>query len=153
MTENKYIFVKRLPHAKDLPIPQKMTTGSSGSDICAALALSESITLHPNERILVPTGFCFEIPPGFEVQVRPRSGLAWKHGITVLNTPGTIDSDYRGEIKVILINLGNEPFLLKRGERIAQVVPMPVAFSMDFKEQKSLSDTERGAGGFGHTGQ
>lgn len=144
------IYVKRLDHAIDLPVPRKMTTGSSGSDICAAI--SESITIQTGERILVPTGFCFEIPSGFEVQVRPRSGLAWKHGVTVLNTPGTIDSDYRGEVKVILVNLGAEPFVLNRGERIAQVVPMAVAFELNFDEAENLSETNRGAGGFGHTG-
>lgn len=151
MSQKDYIFVKRLPHAENLPVPKKMTSGSSGSDICAAI--TESITLKPQERILVPTGFCFEIPPGFEVQVRPRSGLAWKHGITVLNTPGTIDSDYRGEVKVILVNLGTEPFTLERGERIAQVVPMTIAAELNFSEKESLSETGRGAGGFGHTGQ
>ncbi len=148
---NKYILVKRLPHAQDLPVPEKMTPGSSGCDIAAAL--EESIILKPGERVLVPSGFCFEIPPGYEVQVRPRSGLAWKHGITVLNTPGTIDSDYRGEVKIILINLGTEPFTLNRGERIAQIVPMAIAADLNFKENKSLSETQRGSGGFGHTGQ
>lgn len=147
----KNILVKRLPHAENLPVPHKMTSGSSGCDIAAAI--EESIVLKPGERILVPTGFCFEIPQGFEVQVRPRSGLAWKHGVTVLNTPGTIDSDYRGEVKVILANLGTEPFTLNRGERIAQVVPMAVAADLDFKENDSLSETVRGSGGFGHTGQ
>ncbi len=151
MSQKEYIYTKRLPHADNLPVPQKMTVGSSGSDVCAAI--TENITLQPQERILVPTGFCFEIPHGFEVQVRPRSGLAWKHGITVLNTPGTIDSDYRGEVKVILINLGTEPFTLERGERIAQVVPMTIASDLNFAEKDSLSDTDRGAGGFGHTGQ
>ncbi|MHA1989060.1 MAG: dUTP diphosphatase [Promethearchaeota archaeon] len=150
MPQKEYIYVKRLPHAHALPVPRKMTAGSSGSDVCAAIR--ESITLQPQERALVPTGFCFEIPPGYEVQVRPRSGLAWKHGITILNTPGTIDSDYRGEVKVILINLGTESFTLERGERIAQVVPMAIASSLDFTEKESLSETDRGAGGFGHTG-
>ncbi len=151
MSSDNYILVKRLPHAQDLPVPEKMTMGSSGCDIVAAL--EESIILKPGERVLVPSGFCFEIPLGYEVQVRPRSGLAWKHGITVLNTPGTIDSDYRGEVKIILINLGTEPFTLNRGERIAQIVPMAVAADLNFKENKSLSETQRGSGGFGHTGQ
>lgn len=151
MQSQKIISVKRLPHSKDLPIPQKMTLGSSGCDISAAL--EEVITIKPGERALVPTGFCFEIPKGYEVQVRPRSGLAWKHGITILNTPGTIDSDYRGEIKVILANIGTEPFVLKRGDRIAQVVPMAVATHLKFNEDTSLSETERGKGGFGHTGK
>ncbi|MFC1476798.1 dUTP diphosphatase [Fibrobacterota bacterium] len=151
MQSQKIIFVKRLPHAKELPIPQKMTPGSSGCDISAAV--EESITIKPGERVLVPTGFCFEIPTGYEVQVRPRSGLAWKHGITILNTPGTIDSDYRGEVMVILANLSKEPFVLKRGERIAQVVPMAVAADLEFQENTSLTETERGSGGFGHTGK
>ena len=151
MKSQKIISVKRLPHAKDLPIPHKMTPGSSGSDISAAV--EESITIKPGERALVPTGFCFEIPKGYEVQVRPRSGLAWKYGITILNTPGTIDSDYRGEVKVILANLSTEPFVLKKGERIAQVVPMAVAADLNFEENLSLSETERGSGGFGHTGK
>ncbi len=151
MENRQFIHVKRLPHGEGLPIPQKMTPGSSGSDIAAAI--EESIVLKPGERILVPTGFIFEIPPGYEVQVRPRSGLAWKHGITVLNTPGTIDSDYRGEVKVILANLGNEPITLNRGERIAQVIPTAVAAELDFQEKNSLTETKRGPGGFGHTGQ
>ncbi len=151
MQSQKIISVKRLPHAKELPIPQKMTPGSSGCDISAAV--EESITIKPGERALVPTGFCFEIPTGYEVQLRPRSGLAWKHGVTILNTPGTIDSDYRGEVKVILANLGTEPFVLKRGERIAQLVPMAVAADLEFKENASLTETERGIGGFGHTGK
>jgi len=150
MAAGKRIYVKRLPHAEGLAVPAKMTPGSSGCDIAAAI--EKSMVLRPGERALVPTGFCFEIPAGCEVQVRPRSGLAWKHGITVLNTPGTIDSDYRGEVKVILANLGTEPFVLNRGERIAQVVPMTVAADLLFEENQSLSETERGSGGFGHTG-
>ncbi len=150
MEKTKKIFVKRLAHAHDLPVPQRMTPGSSGSDVSAAI--EEDIILNPQERCLIPTGFQFEIPLGYEVQVRPRSGLAWKHGITVLNTPGTIDSDYRGEVKIILTNLGTEPFTLKRGERIAQVVPMAIAADLSFQEMDSLSETERGSGGFGHTG-
>lgn len=151
MPENKYIYVKSLPHGENLPIPEKMTKGSSGSDICAAI--ENDIILEPGERALIPSGFIFEIPEGFEVQVRPRSGLAWKHGITVLNTPGTIDADYRGEVKIILVNLGSKPYTIKRGERIAQVVPMTVASDLNFSEKKSLSETKRGKGGFGHTGQ
>ena len=151
MQSQKVISVKRLPHAKDLPIPQRMTPGSSGCDISAAI--EDSITIQPGERVLVPTGFCFEIPKGYEVQVRPRSGLAWKHGLAILNSPGTIDSDYRGEVKVILANLSKEPFTLTRGERIAQVVPIAVAANLNFEENISLSETERGSGGFGHTGK
>ena len=150
MASGKCIYVKRLPHAKGLPVPGKMTPGSSGCDIAAAI--EECIILKPGERALVPTGFCFQIPAGFEVQIRPRSGLAWKHGITVLNTPGTIDSDYRGEVKVILANLGTDQFVLNRGERIAQIVPMAVAHELFFEENESLSETTRGSGGFGHTG-
>jgi dUTP pyrophosphatase len=128
-----------------------MTGGSSGSDIAAAVA--ESITLRPGERALVPTGFCFAIPEGYEIQVRPRSGLAWKHGITVLNAPGTIDADYRGEVKVILINHGTEPYTIHRGERIAQLVPARVAREAVFVEVTELPASERGDGGFGHTGR
>ena len=144
------IHIKRLDHASGLPIPARMTAGSSGCDIAAAI--DSDITLMPGKRDLIPTGFCFEIPPGFEVQVRSRSGLAAKHGVMVLNSPGTIDSDYRGEVKVILINLGSEPFIVRRGDRIAQVVPMQVASSVDFKEKTGISETTRGVGGFGHTG-
>lgn len=146
----KRIGIKRLAHAPDLPAPRRMTPGSSGSDICAAV--QEPLTLQPGDRVLVPTGFCFEIPAGYEVQVRPRSGLAIKHGITVVNAPGTIDSDYRGEVKVILANLAREPFTIERGDRIAQVVAMRVASELEFCEVDSLSATERGAGGFGSSG-
>jgi len=148
--DNQSIIVKRLAHAADLALPRRMTPGSSGADMAAAI--DADITLMPGKRALVPTGFCFEIPQGFEVQIRPRSGLAAKYGITVLNTPGTIDSDYRGEVKVILANLGDEPFVIKRGDRIAQAVAMQVAASLDFTEAADISETKRGAGGFGHTG-
>ena len=144
------IFVKRLPHGKGLPLPQRMTPGSSGCDICAAL--EEPLDLHPGSRVLIPTGFCFEIPRGYEVQVRPRSGLAIKYGITLLNTPGTIDADYRGEVKIILINLGLQPFVISHGDRIAQIVPAKVATHVGFSEQDTISETGRGEGGFGHTG-
>lgn len=127
-----------------------MTPGASGCDIAAAI--EEDMTIPPGKRALIPTGLCFEIPPGFEVQVRCRSGLAAKHGVMVLNSPGTVDSDYRGEVKVILMNLGEEPFTVRRGDRIAQVVPVQVAADLDFKEEDSISPTKRGAGGFGHTG-
>ena len=127
-----------------------MTPGSSGCDIAAAV--ETDVVLAPSARALVPTGFCFEIPKGLEVQVRSRSGLAIKHGVFVLNSPGTIDSDYRGEVKVILANSGNAPFTIKRGDRIAQVVVSPVANKVDFAEKASVSKTRRGAGGFGHTG-
>ncbi|MDR3012791.1 MAG: dUTP diphosphatase [Chitinispirillales bacterium] len=144
------ITTKRLPHAEGLPIPTRMTSGSSGCDICAAI--DDDAIIAPGARALIPTGFCFEIPEGYEVQVRPRSGLALKHGITVLNTPGTIDADYRGEVKVILINLSDQPFTVARGDRIAQLVPASVAGNVSFCESNEISETSRGAGGFGHTG-
>ena len=142
------IKLSRLPHGEGLPLPRYATDYAAGLDNTSA----EDLTLHPGERHAVATGFAIEIPHGYEVQVRPRSGLAIKHGITCLNTPGTIDSDYRGEIKVILINLGQEPFEIRRGERIAQMIPAPV-LRADFVEAHELSETERGSGGFGSTGR
>ena len=142
------IKLTRLPDGEGLPFPAYATEGAAGLDVVTAVDLS----LAPGERMAVPTGFAIEIPPGFEVQVRPRSGLALKHGVTCLNTPGTIDSDYRGEVKVILANLGGEPFAVSRGERIAQLVPAPV-LRATFEEVSELSGTERGSGGFGSTGQ
>jgi dUTP pyrophosphatase len=142
------IALQRLPHGTDLPFPAYATEGAAGLDIVAA----EDLTLAPGQRHAVATGFAIAIPTGYEVQVRPRSGLALKHGITCLNTPGTIDSDYRGEVKVILANLGHQPFDVKRGERIAQLVPAPV-LRADFHEVEALDDTERGDGGFGSTGR
>lgn len=144
------IRAKRLPHGSGLPLPQRMTPGSSGCDICAAL--EEPLDLLPGSRALIPTGFCFEIPEGYEIQVRPRSGLAIKYGITILNAPGTIDADYRGEVKIILVNLSPQPFVVKHGDRIAQLVPMQVASNLNFSEQDSIAGTERGEGGFGSTG-
>lgn len=138
----------RLPHGEGLPLPRYASEDAAGLDVTAA----EELTLQPGERHAVATGFAIEIPRGYEVQVRPRSGLAMKHGITCLNTPGTIDSDYRGEVKVILVNLGQEPFDVRRGERIAQLVPAPVRRA-DFVEASELSDTGRGSGGFGSTGR
>jgi dUTP pyrophosphatase len=146
------IIVQRLPHGQGLPLPVRMTRGASGADIAAAVPADVDVILQPSSRALVPTGFCFEIPRGYEVQVRSRSGLAIKHGVCVLNSPGTIDSDYRGEVKVILANLGSADFAIKRGDRIAQLVVAPVASKIDFKEKKTLTRTSRGAGGFGHTG-
>jgi dUTP pyrophosphatase len=142
------IELRRLPHGEGLPAPVYATEGAAGLDIVAA----EDLTLAPGARHAVATGFAIAIPAGFEVQVRPRSGLALKHGITCLNTPGTIDEDYRGEVKVILANLGHEPFVVRRGERIAQLVPAPV-LKAAFREVEALSETSRGAGGFGSTGQ
>ncbi len=142
------IACKRLPHGDGLPLPAYASQGAAGLDIVAA----ETLTLTPGARAAVATGFAIAIPDGYEVQVRPRSGLALKHGITCLNTPGTIDSDYRGEVKVILANLGSEPFEVRRGERIAQLVPAPV-LKAAFREVDELDSTERGAGGFGSTGR
>ncbi len=141
------IGLKRLPHGDGLPLPAYATAGAAGMDVVAA----EAVTLAPGARHAVATGFAMAIPDGYEVQVRPRSGLALKYGITCLNTPGTIDSDYRGEVKVILANLGSEPFAIARGDRIAQLVPAPV-LKADLAELCELDDTVRGAGGVGSTG-
>ncbi|MGJ8537272.1 MAG: dUTP diphosphatase [Parasphingopyxis sp.] len=142
------IRMKRLPHGEGLPMPAYASAGAAGMDVVAA----EDFTLEPGERMAVPSGFAIAIPEGYEVQVRPRSGLAFKHGVTCLNTPGTIDSDYRGEVKVILANLGNEPFSALRGERIAQLVPAAVQRAA-MTEVDELDDTARGSGGFGSTGR
>jgi dUTP pyrophosphatase len=141
------IAVQRLPHGEGLPLPAYATSGAAGMDVVAA----EDLVLAPGARHAVATGFAMAIPPGYEVQVRPRSGLALKHGVTCLNTPGTIDSDYRGEVKVILANLGAEPFAVTRGDRIAQLVPAPVQRA-ELAEVAALDETARGAGGFGSTG-
>ena len=142
------IQLQRLAHGEGLPLPAYATEGAAGLDVVAA----EEVVLEPGRRHAVATGFAIAIPDGFEVQVRPRSGLALKHGVTCLNTPGTIDSDYRGEVKVILANLGSEPFAVRRGERIAQLVPAPV-LKARFVEVPVLGETGRGAGGFGSTGR
>lgn len=141
------IAIQRLPHGEGLPLPAYATSGAAGMDVVAA----EALTLAPGARHAVSTGFAVAIPDGFEVQVRPRSGLALKHGITCLNTPGTIDSDYRGEVKVILANLGDAPFPIARGDRIAQLVPAAV-LRATMVEVDALDATARGAGGFGSTG-
>ncbi len=141
------ISLLRLPHGADLPAPSYATPGAAGMDVVAA----EDLVLAPGKRHAVATGFAMAIPMGFEVQVRPRSGLALKHGITCLNSPGTIDSDYRGEVKIILANLGSEDFPIKRGDRIAQLVPAAVTLAK-FDMVDSLDATDRGAGGFGSTG-
>ncbi len=130
-------------------LPVYKTSGAAGADVCAFL--KEDIVIHNGEYTLVPTGLFFEIPEGYEIQVRPRSGLAFKNGVTVLNTPGTIDSDYRGELKVLLVNLGKEDFTVKSGDRIAQIILAPVT-QADFVQTQLLSQTERGEGGFGSTG-
>jgi dUTP diphosphatase len=142
------IALKRLAHGEGLPLPAYATAHAAGMDVVAA----ESLSLAPGARHAVATGFAIAIPEGYEVQVRPRSGLALKHGITCLNTPGTIDCDYRGEVKVILANLGDEAFEVVRGERIAQLVPAPVVRAR-FIEAESLDETDRGGGGFGSTGR
>ncbi len=141
------IRIKRLNNGAGLPLPAYASAGAAGMDICAA----EAITLKPGKRAAVPTGFAFAIPHGYEIQVRPRSGLALKHGITCLNTPGTIDCDYRGEVKVILANLGDEEVSFERGDRIAQLV-VAAAPQAKVNEVDALDDTARGAGGFGSTG-
>ena len=141
--------VLRLPHAGDLPAPRRASRGSAGLDLCAAL--DGELVLAPGERTLVPTGFALEIPLGWEGQVRPRSGLAIRHGIGIPNTPGTIDSDYRGELQVALINLGREPYTLRRGDRIAQLLLAPVP-EVEVEEVAHLAPSGRGVGGFGSTG-
>ncbi|WP_438750681.1 dUTP diphosphatase [Pararhizobium sp. O133] len=141
----------RLPHGEDIDLPSYETAGAAGMDLRAAVAEDRPIILSPGKRDLVPTGFIFEIPAGYEAQIRPRSGLAFKHGITCLNTPGTIDSDYRGEVKVLLVNLGDEDFVIERGMRIAQMVIAPVT-QVTVRETTETSETQRGAGGFGSTG-
>lgn len=144
--------IVRLPHAQGLDLPAYETAGAAGLDLRAAIPEDRKLILLPGRRMLVPTGLVLEIPEGHEGQVRPRSGLALKHGITCLNTPGTIDEDYRGEVKVILANLGDQPFEVVRGERIAQLVPAPVQRAT-LTEVIALDDTQRGTGGFGSTGQ
>lgn len=143
------VAILQEPDATDLPLPSYQTPGSAGVDLYAAV--KEPLTLPPGARARVPTGIRIALPPGYEAQVRPRSGLAWRHGIGMVNAPGTIDSDYRGEVQVILINLGQEPFTIQRGERIAQLVVAPVV-RVEWQVVESLPPTERGEGGFGHTG-
>jgi dUTP pyrophosphatase len=147
---NPAVAVVRLPEGEGLPLPVYMTPGAAGADVVAAVA--EDLVLAPGDRALVPTGFALEVPAGFEVQVRPRSGLAVKHGVTLLNSPGTIDSDYRGPVGVVLVNLGREPFTVRRGERIAQLVVAPVVQAA-FREVETLAASTRGEGGFGSTGR
>lgn len=146
------VRVERLPHAEGLALPAYETTGSAGMDLRAAVAEFEPVVLAPGERKLIPTGLKIALEPGYEAQVRPRSGLALKHGVTCLNSPGTIDSDYRGEVGVILINHGQIPFEINRGERIAQMVIAPYAQAV-MAEVEALDETARGAGGFGSTGK
>jgi len=145
------IGVLRLPHAEGLPLPRYETAGAAGMDLLAAIPETPVFTISAGKRALIQTGLCIEIPAGFEAQVRPRSGLALKHGVTVLNAPGTIDADYRGEVSVLLVNHGDEPFTVTRGMRIAQLVVAPVAQAV-LEERTSLAETGRGAGGYGSTG-
>ncbi len=144
------IRVHQLPHGRNLPLPQPASPGSAGCDLRAAV--DEPVTLEPGTRTLIPTGLVREIQAGYEGQVRPRSGLALHHGVTIVNTPGTIDSDYRGEVRVLLINLGQEPFTVEHGDRIAQLLVAPVQ-SIRFEAVDTLSDSGRGSGGFGSTGR
>ena len=143
------VRITQLRGARDLPLPARATPGSAGFDLHAAL--EKDLLLKPGDRALVPTGLAIAVPAGYEVQVRPRSGLALRHGVVLPNAPGTIDSDYRGEIRVIVMNAGDEPYTLRRGDRVAQLVVAPVAAAV-FDEVDSLDETERGSGGFGHTG-
>jgi len=140
-----------LPHGEGLALPEYQSAHAAGFDLVAAVPEEGALMLDPSDRVLVPTGLVFELPDGYEAQIRPRSGLALKHGVTVLNSPGTIDADYRGEVKVLLINLGSERFLIGRGDRIAQTVIAPVT-RVKIVDADELSDTGRGEGGFGSTG-
>jgi dUTP pyrophosphatase len=150
MTERTRVLIKKMPYAEDLPLPRYASELASGIDLFAAL--EESVEIKPGEYKLIPTGIALAVPPGYEGQVRPRSGLALNHGITILNSPGTIDADYRGEIKVILINLSSETYTVQRGERIAQLVIHPLA-RVELKLVDELPLSNRGDGGFGHTGK
>jgi len=143
------VQLRRLPHGADLPLPAYATQGAAGMDVCAAV--TEPITIAPGRRALIPTGFAIALPPGYELQIRPRSGLALKHGIVLPNSPGTIDEDYRGEIQVIILNASDEHFTITRGMRIAQAVLSPVVRAA-WQEVETLDNTDRGTGGFGSTG-
>jgi dUTP pyrophosphatase len=145
------VGILRLPHAGDLPLPAYASAGAAGLDLRAAIPAEAKITLGIGERTLVPTGLTLQLPEGTEAQVRPRSGLAWRHGVTVLNAPGTIDSDFRGEVQVLLVNLGRQDFMIGRGDRIAQLVVAPV-LQVIWAESVEQTSTPRGAGGFGSTG-
>ena len=148
---SRQLRIRRLAHAADLPLPRYETAGAAGMDLVAANPSDAPLVIDPLARALVPTGLVFQLEPGFEAQVRPRSGLAFKHGVTVLNAPGTIDADYRGEVQVLLVNLGSEPFTVVRGMRIAQLVVAPV-LQVEPVEVERVDETPRAAGGFGSTG-
>ena len=150
MNLSHYVQINKLPGNEDVKLPEKMSRLASGYDLYAAV--EEDVVLQPGERKLIPTGFAIAMPEGLEAQIRPRSGLALKHGITCLNTPGTIDADYRGEIRVLLINLGDAPFTIVRNERIAQMV-FQIVPQVEWEFVEELSETVRGEGGFGHTGK
>lgn len=152
MPDRVSIGLRWLEHGRGLSVPQQMSAGAAGVDIPAALGANEVIEIAPGRTAMIPAGFAIALPEGFEAQVRPRSGLAAKHGITVLNSPGTIDADYRGEVKVLLINHGQAPFTVRRGDRIAQMVVAPVS-AVRFVEQETLDETIRGDGGYGSTGR
>ena len=150
MPDSVSVRLVRLPHGEGLPLPAYQTPGSAGCDLVAAVG--EPLVLLPGDRALIPCGFRMALPLGYEAQVRPRSGLAIRHGLTVLNAPGTIDADYRGEVKVALVNHGREPFEIRRGERVAQLVIAPITVAI-WAQVGQLDDTERGSGGFGSTGR
>ena len=152
MTSTITVEIQRLPHADGLALPAYQSVHAAGLDLLAAVSEDKPLTMQPGQRALVPTGLMIAVPPGYEAQVRPRSGLALKHGVTVLNSPGTVDADYRGEVSVLLINHGEEPFTIRRGERIAQLVIAAVT-QANLVAVASLSSTDRGSGGFGSTGR
>lgn len=152
MTQHLTVEIQRLPHAEGLALPAYQTAHAAGLDLLAAVPGDKPLVMQPGQRVLIPTGLMIAVPPGFEAQVRPRSGLALKHGVTVLNSPGTVDADYRGEVSVLLINHGDAPFTIQRGERIAQLVIAAVA-QANLVAVTSLSSTDRGSGGFGSTGR
>lgn len=152
MTQPIAIPLQWLPHGAGLPVPKVQTALSAGADLCAAVPADAPVTLIPGARAVIPCGFAMALPAGYEAQVRPRSGLAAKHGVTVLNSPGTVDADYRGEVKVILVNLGQDDFTVSRGERVAQMVIAAVV-QPAFAEVEELDETIRGSGGFGSTGR
>jgi dUTP pyrophosphatase len=143
--------IMRLPHGADLPLPQYQSAQAAGLDLLAAVPADAPVVIAPGARALIPTGVAVALPPGYEGQVRPRSGLAVRHGVTVLNTPGTVDADYRGELQIALVNLGNEPFIVQRGMRVAQMIVAPVE-RVVLVEVESLNTTKRATGGFGSTG-
>ncbi len=150
MTRSLRVQITREPGTEDIPLPQYETDHAAGMDVRAAV--TEPVTLQPGERTLVPTGLRIALPPGFEAQIRPRSGLAIKHGLSLLNSPGTIDADYRGEIRIIIANFGQKPYTIERGDRIAQMIIAPVTRA-EWDVVSELQDTKRGAGGFGSTGR